>query len=678
MPVLDDSALLRDAVSRLQQEGRAALVAAWRYDPASGRLELKARAGEAAAPPGPWARIVLASDNGPVAEAARLRRPVVRHRLSAHLDAEWAARERIASLVAAPLVASGELYGALVCCTRESRTDDDAARLARFADATAAALEERVLRERAAVAPDASLRRYRLLGEAMPLLAWLAGADGSLEWVNGRWFDYAGVRLDELARARFASVVHPDDLPSFAARRHEAEGRGEAWDAEVRLRRADGSWRWHQLRAAPAGDEPGAPGGWVGTAADVHARRTQEETARFVDDAGRRLAGTLETAEILGSVADLVVPRLADWCAIHALEDGAVKLAAVVHRDPARAAEVRALLEAAPPALSDGLGAGQALRTGKREHYAVRADGGCPLARLGVREAAVLPLTDGTRASAAMTLAVTGADRSLGPVEMALAEDVGARASVALEAARRYREARDGVLAREELLAIASHELKTPLSSLQGYLQILLRNARQKASPAPSDLLGAMVENAERQSKRLLKLINNLLDASRLAGGPPELELEEVDLALVAREVAARFAAEFVRAGCSFTLACPGPVVGRWDRLRVEQVVTNLLSNAVKYGEGAPVEMTVEAVGAAARLTLRDHGIGIAREHQARVFERFQRAGPPGGNGLGLGLYIVRQLVEAHGGLVQLESEEGAGTTFVVELPLGAASRQSG
>lgn len=231
--------------------------------------------------------------------------------------------------------------------------------------------------------------------------------------------------------------------------------------------------------------------------------------------------------------------------------------------------------------------------------------------------------------------------------------------------------AEEQVRARDQFLSIASHELRTPLNPLQLQIQLLLRLARAGTlASQPPDRLVAMLETAERSVKQFARLVTQLLDLSRLVAGGLDLRLEEVDLAAVAREAAARYGPELAQAGCELRLAADRPAVGRWDRLRLEQVLTNLLSNAVKYGAGKPVEVAVAAGEGKAVLTVRDQGIGIAAADQARIFDRFERAvsGYEYG-GLGLGLYIVRQIVEALGGDVRVDSAPGAGATFTVELP---------
>jgi PAS domain S-box-containing protein len=227
--------------------------------------------------------------------------------------------------------------------------------------------------------------------------------------------------------------------------------------------------------------------------------------------------------------------------------------------------------------------------------------------------------------------------------------------------------AENAVRLRDEFLTIASHELKTPLTSLNLQLQSLLRGAR-KAEDGP---LAGRLDKAQRQIQKLARLMDDLLDVSRLTTGRVRLLLEEVDLVQVVHEVLERFQEEPTRDGTRLRWQGEAAVVGRWDRGRLEQVVTNLVANAMKYGAGAPVEVSVRSSGAMALLEVKDEGIGIAPEDLERIFGKFERAVPVRRyGGFGLGLYIVRQWVEALGGAVDVESSPGHGATFRVVLPL--------
>jgi PAS domain S-box-containing protein len=241
------------------------------------------------------------------------------------------------------------------------------------------------------------------------------------------------------------------------------------------------------------------------------------------------------------------------------------------------------------------------------------------------------------------------------------------------ERAQLYRKAQDEVRERDEFLSIASHELRTPVTALQLQLQMLQRAAERGRVDLPVSLSGKM-DALERQTRRIAVLVNELLDVSRMRLGRLELKLEDLDLAEVVRETVSHLVDEGARSGSLITLEARGPASGRWDRMRLEQVITNLVANAIKFGEGRPILVEVDSAPDRARLSVRDLGIGIARDDQARIFQRFERAVPSQHfGGLGLGLYIARQIVEAHGGKIALESAPGAGTTFVVDLPRVAA-----
>ncbi len=233
-------------------------------------------------------------------------------------------------------------------------------------------------------------------------------------------------------------------------------------------------------------------------------------------------------------------------------------------------------------------------------------------------------------------------------------------------------ELQQSVRVRDEFLSIASHELKTPVTALHLQLQSVLRSAARGPRPDGKDMALIKISRAETQLMRLTRLIDNLLDVSRITAGRLDFEPEEVDLAQVVRDSVERLRDEATRVGTPLVIDADTPVQGFWDRLRLEQVVTNLLTNAVKYGSRHPVELRVEALpDNRARLTVRDHGIGISPENQARIFERFERAvSDRQYGGLGLGLWITRQIVTALEGEIFVQSAPGEGSVFTVELPL--------
>jgi signal transduction histidine kinase len=225
------------------------------------------------------------------------------------------------------------------------------------------------------------------------------------------------------------------------------------------------------------------------------------------------------------------------------------------------------------------------------------------------------------------------------------------------------------VEARDEFLAIASHELRTPVGAVLLQVQALLRYIKKEGA---SDLarVRSGLESADRQARRLARLVNDLLDFTTVGATQTKLEISEVDLSVLVRDSVAHFQDQQLTDIPEVTVRVDQPVNGFWDRHRLERVVDNLLSNALKYGNGKPISVVVGGDPARALLTVSDRGIGIDAEHHNRIFSRFERA-VSGRNygGFGLGLWIAREIVIAHGGAIRVESQPGQGAIFIVELP---------
>jgi PAS domain S-box-containing protein len=232
----------------------------------------------------------------------------------------------------------------------------------------------------------------------------------------------------------------------------------------------------------------------------------------------------------------------------------------------------------------------------------------------------------------------------------------------------RYQEVRNTVRLHDAFLATAAHELRTPLTALRLQVQNLLRRVSSGAGLAV-EVLTTKLQAAVRQTERLNALIDLLLDVSRMTAGRLELKRTSVDLAELARDFLARNADELNAGGIEVTLDAE-PVTGQWDVARLEQVVGNLLSNALKYGNRKPVHIKVRREGEFALLAVTDTGLGVPASEHRRIFERFERAHSGNQSGLGLGLWVVREIVDAHGGSIEIASVPDEGSTFTVRLPL--------
>ncbi|AUX48584.1 hypothetical protein SOCE26_101230 [Sorangium cellulosum] len=253
--------------------------------------------------------------------------------------------------------------------------------------------------------------------------------------------------------------------------------------------------------------------------------------------------------------------------------------------------------------------------------------------------------------------------------DLALIEISRDLAGIAIERSRSRARVEEALRARDDFLAVASHELKTPIATLLLQIKALERLQRGREE-IPVQALAPKVVKLERQGRKLLGLVEQLLDATQLLSGRIEIERAPVDLAETARDVAGRMLDGLGDHTPAIHVHAVAPVMCLGDGFRIEQVLVNLLSNALKFGHGAPIEVTVEAGERAARLLVQDRGIGIAPEDQGRIFQQFERAvSARNYGGLGLSLWLSRQLVERMQGRISVQSELGAGSTFIVELP---------
>ncbi|HEX4461280.1 MAG TPA: ATP-binding protein [Polyangia bacterium] len=416
---------------------------------------------------------------------------------------------------------------------------------------------------------------------------------------------------------------------------------------------------------------------------DVTAERRASRRAGFLAAASKLLGGPVEDDTPLDGLARLSVPFLGDWCNIFLIDDsGTIVSAAAYHREAAHVPKLLALRVASGSDrgvarvvgrgeplvfndISDAELDGRGSRPVLAINYPSNAD---TLREIGFGAYMLAPLRVRGQTLGAMCFAMQDHRRHYDDEDLAIAIDLAQRAALALDNQRLYQESQAAVASRDEFLSVASHELRTPVTSLQLAVQSVLAIGEE----APTAFLRQALETAERQTRRLSRLVDSLLDVSRVHSDRLELQREPTDLVAVAQDAVRALGDDARRAGCAIAVEAPAPVLGSaWDRARLEQVATNLLSNALKYGAGKPVIVRVDSDGARAQLRVRDHGIGVEPAERGRIFERFERAvSARHYGGLGLGLYIVRRIVEAHGGTVSAHDVDGEGASFVVELPL--------
>jgi signal transduction histidine kinase len=419
--------------------------------------------------------------------------------------------------------------------------------------------------------------------------------------------------------------------------------------------------------------------------ADLVALRAAAEASagrfRFLAEASALLSLPLEYTETLATLARLCAAEVADWAVIYVVgAEGVVERLEVAHRDPEKAEAVRALRDhpiqpAGPHPVLEVLRTRSPLLVTTIDEARLRSFAQDEphlelLRRLGVESFMVVPLVARDREIGAIGLISSDPGRPFGEEDLAQANDLAFRAALAIDNARLYREAQEANQAKSDLLAVISHDLRTPLNSIIGHADLLALGIQEELSDGSLQWVGRI----RMAAGHLLYLIDELLSFARIEAGREELRLDDVDAAAVARDVAAVVEPLAAERGLAFDLEVPDqPVALRTDPDRLRQVLLNLVGNAIKYTEAGEVRLELSGTAeGGATFRVRDTGIGIRAEHLGKIFEPFWQVDPGqraknGGTGLGLG--VVRGLVRLLGGDVEVESEFGRGSTFTVRLP---------
>jgi PAS domain S-box-containing protein len=442
--------------------------------------------------------------------------------------------------------------------------------------------------------------------------------------------------------------------------------------------------RVYEVRVVELDDPAAGALGRMVVLRDITAYRHAETLlhASFLAEVSASLAASLDYEATLQRVARLAIPALGDWCTVYMVaEDRVIKRVAVAYADGEKAKLAEALRKYPPSPVSPRSSVAEAMRTRRSiltpripetyvetiaqdpEHLEI-------MRRLAFRSSMTVPLQARGDVLGALAFFSSDAERRYDATDLALAEDLARRAGLALDNARLYREAQRAVRARDEFLSVAAHELKTPLTTMLGYAQMLLRYM-QPGDGLDEKIVQRALLAIEQQSARLTRLVSRLLDIARIEGGRLRVEPTPTDLVPLVTGVV-----ESMQSGTQSRLLItrvPDRLVGMVDALRFEQVLTNLLDNAAKFspaGSQIEIDLSETSMGVA-RLTVTDHGPGVPAEDCDRIFDRFYQSDTGHlAAGLGLGLYISRQIVEQHGGSINAELPPDGGTRFVVVLPL--------
>ncbi len=524
--------------------------------------------------------------------------------------------------------------------------------------------------------------QFRHLMEASPAISWAADADGRVTFAANRLFEYTGLQPGNDVRDWARLAVHPDDYPQrFEAWRH-AKQDGGAFEIELRIRRADGVYRWFLVRAVALRGEDGRVERWFATATDIDERKRSEENLRFLAKASAALAEVTDVDDTLKRISRLAVPHFADWVEVTLREPaGAVRRVVVNHWDPKRVKEAEELYRRYPQ--SEASGALKVVRTGESifipdvsdrmlqgasrsgEHLHM-------LRKLRLRSFISVPMRSKTRVMGALSFATSESGRAYTEFDLRTAEELAHRATIALENAELVQALKEADRRKDEFLAVLAHELRNPLAPVRNAIEIL------RASHSPSPQLQWTHDVIDRQVRQMTRLVDDLLDVSRITSGKIELRKERVELAAAVRVALEASRPLVERGGHQLTVKLPPePLWLNADLARLAQILSNLVNNAAKYTRpGGHIWLIAERRDSEVVIRVRDNGIGIEPRMLQRVFDMFAQVRGTADHsqgGLGIGLTLVKRLTELHGGRIEAHSDgPGRGSEFVVVLPLSS------
>ena len=508
----------------------------------------------------------------------------------------------------------------------------------------------------------------------------LISAEGHVLYSSDSVERVLGYKPEEIQGAGAAPYLHPDDLPYFLEQFTSLlQTPGGQVTLEYRVRHKNGSWVWIEATGSNYLHEPSIQA-IVGNFRNITERKRAEERQRLLNEASEKLASSLDHQITLHEIAQMIVPSLADYCRIAVLdEEQQIKEIAVHHIDPEQLTLVRALYEQYKDHANSSHGLQRLLETGQAELISDVSESVLERARqegpelpgiieaLGLKSYMGTPLIARDRVIGAITFSSVEPQRHYTPDDLVFAQELARRIAITLDNTRLYQAAQKAIALRNDFISMASHELRTPVTSLKLYVQVLQKQLVRRGEENWARSFAKM----DAQLNKLTLLIEDLLNVSRIELGKLDFQEDWFDLNEVVKETVEQIQPTTSKHRIRIEGKINQSVWGDHDR--IGQVLTNLLTNAIKYSPQADsiiVRLTAARDGAV--VSVQDFGIGIEKEHLNHIFDLFYRINDPEEKtypGLGIGLYIAHEIIKRHGGTLTVESEKGKGSLFSFTLP---------
>lgn len=569
----------------------------------------------------------------------------------------------------------------------------------------------------------ASEEKFKNYAEAMPQMAFIADDKGKITFYNQRWYDYVGG--SENAKDwewKDGAMYHPDDLERAADTWETSLRTGKDYEIEYRLRRHDGQYRWHLGRAVAVRDQAGKISYWIGTNTDIHEQKRRAQYQAFLSQATKELTASLHYKKNLEAITRLCVPEVADWCSVDLLDaSGGIEQVALAHVDAGKVEMAKEFRARNPLRVDDLTGVAKVIRTGKAEFYPhvdtalLEASIDDPVTLelmkdLQLHSIIIVPISSKGRPTGAITFIASELGSYYTESDLAMAEELASRVSLAITNSALYTDARNELkrrtLLEDELIRernslenrvavrteqlyesnvnltrsnqelqdfayVASHDLQEPLRKIQAFGDIL-----------ENEFGGDLGDGAEylrrmrAAATRMSQLIEDLLVFSRVTTRPPTPE--KVDLNEIVDDVMSDLEARITETNGRVDVGKLPAVLA--DPTHMRQLFQNLIGNALKFhkeGTLPIVKVGAKRVRGKDVITVADNGIGFDEKYADRIFGVFQRLhGRDSYEGTGIGLAVCRKIVERYGGTIAAESRAGKGAIFIISLP--AASKGAG